>query len=207
MKDLTSLLAGKQLLIFDFDGTIADTSPLHAEAFKQVLSPLGISVDYATIAGLKTLDAIRKCVADAGSTCSAEQEQELVSTKQRAVRQMISMELSALPGVDEFLSWARRRYKLSIASSGSRATVALALQKLGYTSWFEPLICAEDVRNAKPDPEPFLTVLKMTGVKADSALVFEDSSAGFSAAQSAGLALVDARRNLWHQLHGIRGSA
>ena len=61
------LLQGKRLLIFDFDGTVADTSPLHAAAFAQVLAPLGIAVDYPAIAGLKTLDAMRKCLAAGGA--------------------------------------------------------------------------------------------------------------------------------------------
>lgn len=202
MNDLQSLLDGKQLLIFDFDGTVADTTPLHAEAFRQVLSPLGIAVNYPAIAGLKTLDAMRKCLADAGLVRSDEELQRLVSAKQQSVRHMISRELSALPGVDEFLRWARPRYRLGMATSGSRGTVELALRKLGYVGWFEPLVCADDVLNAKPDPEGFLTVLKMTGTKATDALAFEDSVAGFAAAHAAGLALVDARQNLWQQLAG-----
>jgi HAD superfamily hydrolase (TIGR01509 family) len=202
MKDLPSLLAGKQLLIFDFDGTVADTTPLHADAFSMVLSPMGIAVNYPELAGLKTLDAMRKCLVDAYLVPSDEELLKLVSAKQQAVRYMISRELSTLPGVDEFLRWARPCYRLGMATSGSRGTVELALQKLGYVGWFEPLVCADDVLNAKPDPEGFLTVLKMTGTKAADALVFEDSTAGFAAAQAAGLAYVDARQNLWQQLVG-----
>lgn len=202
MNQLTSLLAGKHLLIFDFDGTVADTTPLHAQAFWQVLSPLGIAVNYPAIAGMKTLDAMRKCLSDAGHVRSDEDLRELVSAKQQAVRQMISKELSALPGVAEFLHWARPRYRLSMATSGSRGTVELALGKLGYLGWFEPLVCADDVVQAKPDPEGFLTVLQITGTKAADALVFEDSAAGFAAARAAGLSFVDARQNLWQQLAG-----
>jgi len=200
MNDLPSLLADKQLLIFDFDGTVADTTPLHAEAFRQVLSPLGIAVNYPGIAGLKTLDAMRMCLADSGRVWSDDELLELVSAKQQSVRDMISRELSALPGVDEFLRWARPRYRLGMATSGSRGTVELALRKLGYFGWFDPLVCADDVLNAKPDPEGFLTVLEMSRTKAADALVFEDSVAGFAAAQAAGVALVDARQNLWQQL-------
>jgi beta-phosphoglucomutase len=205
MNDLPSLLVGRKLLIFDFDGTVADTTPLHAEAFRQVLTPLGFDADYQAIAGLKTLDALRKCLADSDRVRTDEELQHLVSAKQHTVRHMISRELYALPGVDEFLRWARPRYRLGMATSGSRGTVELALRKLGYFGWFEPLVCAEDVLYAKPDPECFLTVLKMTGTKRADALVFEDSVAGFSAAQAAGLELVDARQNLWLQLTGAGG--
>ena len=65
MKAFASLLQaheGKKLMIFDFDGTVANTSPLHAEAFSQILTPLVNGVDYPSIAGLKTWDAIRQCL-------------------------------------------------------------------------------------------------------------------------------------------------
>lgn len=195
--ELSALLQGKQLLIFDFDGTVADTSPLHAAAFAQVLEPLGIEVNYPAIAGMKTLDAMRKCLADAGHVRSDEDLRELVSAKQQAVRQMISKELSALPGVAEFLHWARPRYRLAMYTSGSRGTVSLALGKLGYVDWFDPVICADDVQQAKPHPEGFLTVINRTGVSANKALVFEDSESGLVAAASAGLACYDIRSGMF----------
>lgn len=189
--DLHQLLQGKRLLIFDFDGTVADTSPLHADAFAQVLAPLGIAVDYPSIAGLKTLDAMYKCLAEAGRELPEEGMNALVVEKQRLVRQMIAKSLVPLPGVDEFLRWARPRFRLSMATSGSRGTVQLALEKLGYVGWFDPVVCADDVRHAKPHPEGFSTVLQMVGIPASEALVFEDSHAGFEAAAAANLACFD----------------
>lgn len=183
--ELDRLLQGKRLLIFDFDGTVADTSSLHAVAFAQVLEPLGVSVDYPQIAGMKTLDAMRKCLAEVGRCLPDDDLQALVAAKQKTVRQMIAKDLWPLPGVDEFLRWAKSRYRLSMATSGSRGTVQLALAKLGYEGWFDPLICADDVRHAKPDPEGFLRVLQITGVPASAALVFEDSVAGIKAAENA----------------------
>lgn len=196
------LLKDKCLLIFDFDGTVANTTPLHAAAFAQVLGPLGVSVDYPQIAGMKTLDAMRKCFAEAGRSLSEDDLNQLVAAKQQTVRQMIARDLLPLPGVDEFLRWAQSRYRLGMATSGSRGTVELALGKLGYLGWFDPLVCADDVVHAKPDPEGFLTVLQITGTPKHEALVFEDSPAGFEAAQAAGLSCVDARPNLWLQLTG-----
>lgn len=64
--NLEDALRGKRLLIFDFDGTVADTTHLHAAAFSEVLATLGIEVDYPSIAGLKTLDAMRQCLHGAG---------------------------------------------------------------------------------------------------------------------------------------------
>lgn len=197
---IDQLLQGKRLLIFDFDGTVADTSPLHAAAFAQVLSPLGVRVDYPKIAGMKTLDAMRKCVSDAGLTVDDDKLNALVQAKQQAVRAMMATDLTALPGVDEFLQWARPRFRLSMATSGSRGTVELALGKLGYLGWFDPLVCADEVSRAKPDPEGFLTVLQLTGISADESIVFEDSAAGLDAAHAAGLDCVEIGHDSWFHL-------
>lgn len=194
---MDQLLLGKQLLIFDFDGTVADTTPLHAAAFAQVLAPMGITVNYSTIAGLKTLDAMRQCLAGAGQTLSDAEMAALVSAKQQCVRQMIACGLEPLPGVDAFLRWAKPRIRMAMATSGSRGTVSLALEKLGYSGWFDPLVCADDVARAKPDPEGFLKVLQITGVPAVAALVFEDSEAGFCAARSANMPYLDVRSLDW----------
>lgn len=205
MVDFFEKLQGKRLLIFDFDGTVADTTPLHAAAFTEVLAPLGVAVDYPRIAGLKTLDAMRQCLNGVGRILDDAELGALVAAKQQRARQMIGEALKPLPGVDELLRWARPRYRLAMVTSGSRGTVDLALEKLGYTGWFDPLVCADDMARAKPDPEGFLQVLRITGVPAEEALVFEDSQAGFKAAEAADLDFVDARQNPW-QVWGEKAS-
>lgn len=205
MKAVTNLLQalqGKELLIFDFDGTVADTTPLHAAAFAQVLAPLGITVNYSSIAGLKTIDAMQQCLAGAGRTLPDTDMAVLVSAKQQCVRQMIACGLVPLPGVDAFLQWVKPHLRMAMVTSGSRGTVSLALEKLGYTGWFDPLVCADDVACAKPDPEGLLKVLQITGLPVDATLVFEDSQAGFTAAAAAGLSFVDARLNPWQVSEG-----
>jgi HAD superfamily hydrolase (TIGR01509 family) len=195
--DVARALKGKRLLIFDFDGTLADTSPLHAAAFSKVLAPLGIAVDYSKIAGMKTLDAMRHCLSAKDLMYDEAALAELVMAKQQCVRQMVALSLLPMPGVDAFLRWARLRYKLAMVTSGSRGTVDMAIEKLGYTGWFDPLICAEDVGCGKPDPEGFTKALQITGLSTAAALVFEDSVAGFLAADAASLACVDVRTIDW----------
>lgn len=191
--DLIEALQGKRLLIFDFDGTVADTTPMHTAAFFEVLAPLGIKVDYSSIAGLKTLDAMRKCLSSSSQLLNDSELSVLVVAKQKCVRQMISLSLLPLPGVDRFLRWARARYQLAMVTSGSYGTVSLALEKLGYSGWFDPLVCADDVLKSKPDPEGFLSVISQTGVPIAEALVFEDSDVGIAAATAAKLDCYDVR--------------
>lgn len=192
---LASALEGKQLLIFDFDGTIADTSPLHAQAFADTLSPFGIAVCYSRIAGLRTAEAILSCFVDAGlDRPSPEDLQSLVREKQRRVRQLISALLEPLPRMDAFLHWAKTRYEMALVTSGSRATVSLALRKLGYVSLFQTMVFAEDVNSGKPDPEGFRLALEAHHCQPQWALVFEDSEPGFQAASNASLVFVDVNR-------------
>ena len=195
---------GKRLLIFDFDGTLANTSPLHAEAFSKVLSPWGVEVDYPVIAGLRTIDALLLCFAKVGLDVSESKLQELAIAKQAYVRALIQKELLPLSGVNEFLRWAHPRYRLSVATSGSRNTVQIALAKLNYEGLFDPVVCSDDVQHAKPSPACFLRVLALTGVPANEALVFEDSSAGVMAAKNAGVECIDvATTHFFKHIHSF----
>jgi putative hydrolase of the HAD superfamily len=194
---ISTLLKGKKLLIFDFDGTVADTSHLHALAFEKVLSPLGIAVDYSKIAGLKTEDALLLCADSCGRVLPDVMLNNLVKAKQKLVRELITNQLEPLQGVDDFLKWAQKFYRLSMATSGSRGTVGLALEKLGYLNFFSPLICADEVERAKPYPDLFLKVLHVTDSMPHEALVFEDSESGFASALSAGIPYVDVRGINW----------
>ena len=188
---LSALLATRRALIFDFDGTIADSNGLHARAFAEALRPFGVTVDYAAIAGLKTREAVRAAFAAAGQGVADEALERIATDKQARVRALIAAELAALPGVIGFLRWARPRYRLAICSSASRATLALSLTRLGLEGWFDPVICAEDVAQSKPMPEGYLRALSALGCTAAEALAFEDSASGLHAATAAGIEVVD----------------
>ena len=190
-RGLRTILAGKELLIFDFDGTVADTSSLHERAFVDVLAPYQLAVDYSSIAGMKTSDAMRRIFSAANMAISEDELAGLVARKQAGVRVLIEQGLEALPGMDTLLRHLRERFRLAMVTSGSRLTVNLALRKLGYENLFDPLVCAEDVSRTKPDPEGFQQALRIASVEHSMALVFEDSAAGFAGATAAGIDFVD----------------
>ncbi len=202
--DFRRLLQAKRLLIFDFDGTVADTSPLHERAFQQVLEPLGIKVNYADIAGLSTGDAIRRCLARTAVRLEASEIERLVAAKQATAHALIQRSLLPIPAVHAFLTAVRPHYCLAMVTSGSRKSVTLALEKLGYAGWFEPLLCAEDVNRGKPDPEGFLKALELADIPAAAAIVFEDSAAGVAAAAKAGIAVIDVRNTPFSTLTASR---
>lgn len=193
--ELACLLEGRSLLIFDFDGTIADTSPLHAQAFREVLEPLGLMVDYPRMAGLTTLDAIRTCFELNGrEEPGREVLDQLARQKQVRGREAISAQLTAFPAAAALLRWSRPNYRLALVSSGSRATIDLALARLGFDGWFDPILTADELGQAKPDPEGFLSAVEICGSALEQSLIFEDSAAGFEAARRAGIDAVDATR-------------
>ena len=194
---LGALLPGKRMLIFDFDGIVADTARVHARAFEDTLAPLGVAVDYPSLAGLKTADAIESFLRAAGRSPTNFDVPMLIEEKQRRARQLIGSYLRPMPQVEEFLIWARPRFRLCIVTSGSRATVVLALQKLGYEDWFDPVICGEDVLGAKPEPDGFLKALELTQCNPEDAIVFEELEVRFSG-RSPGRA--DRRRRHDHEL-------
>ena len=203
-----ALLAEKALLLFDFDGTIADTTPLHAAAFTQTLAPLGVSVDYSAIAGMKTRDALEECLKRAGLELDNVARDVLIARKQEIVRTRIESGLLPLPGVVEFLRWAREGHRLGMVTSGSRTTVELSMRVLGFDGWFDPMVTADDATRSKPDPQGYLMALKIAGVPAEHAVVFEDSDAGISAARSAGIVVCDVREHSFREafLDHYRGS-
>ena len=192
IESLKLLVKRKKLLIFDFDGTLADTSPLHAKAFEQVLGPFDIVFDYRLIAGMKTPDALRKCFALAGiDNLSSDLIADLTDKKQRIVRHLISLDLKPLPGINDLLGAVTASHQLALVSSGSRLTVGLALAKLHFEDIFNIAILAEDVVFSKPSPEGFLKALELSGAGRSEALSFEDSEVGGEAARKAGIDYCD----------------
>ena len=182
----------KTLFIFDFDGTLADTSPLHAQSFLEVLQPFDIDVNYEMIAGLRTREAILKLFHYSSLPTPDDQLlQSLILSKQSRVRELISRHLTPLPDVQEFLSWSSTHFDTCLVTSGSRATVTHALNKLNLTSYFQYMLFSEDVSLAKPHPEGFLAALNHFGAQPFQALIFEDSAAGFQAANIANIDYID----------------
>ena len=195
-------LEGKKLLIFDFDGTIADTSPFHELAFIETLKPLKVEVNYELIAGQKTIDAMKLCCKKL--PLDEVQYKNLVRTKQQKFKEKIANKIKPLPGVYEFLEWSRSSYDLALASSGSRSNIIFCLERLQYLNFFQYILCGDDVKNGKPDPEIFLKVLNKFNYHPEDALIFEDSKAGFEASINAGIEYFDANNNLWASL--MKGS-
>ena len=90
---------------------------------------------------------------------------------------------------------------MCIVSSGSTKSIENALNKLNFFHFFDEIICAEDVNFSKPNPEGFIKALDIFSVSSDDALIFEDSSSGFIAAEAAGINYLDVNSFSWIDLY------
>ena len=189
MSPTAELLKGKKLLIFDLDGTLIDTTPIHARAFEETFASLNIAVDYSTIAGMKTEDAVEKLLAGAGVEATPGLVAELTEEKRR---QALTLMDSAKPidGAAGFVRRASHTYRVALCTSGSRRATERSLETLGLTGLLDPVVTGEDVIAGKPAPASYLEVLRRAQVEAAQALVFEDAELGAEAARRAGIAVV-----------------
>lgn len=182
--------ANKKLLIFDLDGTIADSSALHARAFNDVFARFGVVVNYNKIAGVTSELAVGMIAHDAGIRLSVEEAYGLVEEKRRRAQTLIELDLQPLDGSIEFIRRARGRFVLSLCTSASKVNAHASLRRLDIAECFSSVFTAEDVRSGKPHPEAFLKAIDCHGVSPQEALVFEDSEAGVAAARAAELDVI-----------------
>lgn len=185
-------------VIFDFDGVIADTEPLHYEGLRRTLAEIGITLTepdyYATYLGFDDRGCILEALRVNQRPASDALVRELMQKKAAAYLASVKEHLVIFPGVREFVEEAGATYPLAIASGALRPEIDLILEQAGIRKAFCHITSAEDVTNGKPDPEPFLHALaglnrhsQASPVSPASCLVIEDSLPGIRAAKSAGM--------------------
>ncbi|WP_134499893.1 HAD family hydrolase [Microvirga pakistanensis] len=174
-------------LIFDMDGTLVHSDPVHLRAFSEVLKPEGVRIDEeiyrSTIIG-RTNEAIFASLLPGRS---AEEHVAFADEKEATFRRL-ALELKPLDGLIDLLDWADQRgIKIALVTNAPRLNAEHMLDVLGVTERFPVQITIEQVERGKPDPLPYLTALERLGVHASDAIAFEDSPSGMRAAKAAGL--------------------
>lgn len=174
-------------LIFDMDGTLVHSDPVHLQAFVEVLSPEGVTVDEhvyrSTIIG-RTNESI---FATLLPHRTVEEHVAFADEKEAAFRRL-ALDLKPLDGLFDLLDWAKERgIKVALVTNAPRLNAEHMLDVLSLTKRFPVQITIDQVARGKPDPLPYLTALERLGVRADEAVAFEDSPSGMKAAKAAGL--------------------
>ncbi len=184
-------------IIFDCDGVIADTEPLHFATFQKVLAEEGIPLtreDYFDrYLALDDRGCFTRAHADNSKDISSDKLSELIRRKASFVEVVMRESLELFPGVALFIRQAARKYPLAIASGALRHELELILHHGRLKDYFQVVVSAEDVTRGKPHPEPFLKALALiNSARADAieprhCLVIEDSIHGVKAAHEAGM--------------------
>jgi beta-phosphoglucomutase len=188
-------------VLFDFDGVLVDSEPLHFRSLRDCLLPVGVVIDEIMYAEryipYSDREAIRLALEDHGRPAEPERVHELALAKARRFQSLIP-EIGLFPGARELVGTLAEAVPLAIASGALRAEIESILRASGLLERFVAIIGADDVQHGKPHPEPFLTAMlavaratsETQGLRPEECLVFEDSVGGIAAALAAGMRVV-----------------
>jgi beta-phosphoglucomutase-like phosphatase (HAD superfamily) len=175
--------------LFDCDGTIADSMPLHYRAWKEALAERGCEFSeerFYAWGGMSVAEIISALNVERGLNMPVV---EVATRKEELYFEHLG-ELKAVPEVLEHIDAGYGRIPFAVVSGSTRDSVTASLGVLKLLEKFETLVCAGDYRKSKPDPEPFLIAATRLGIAPEDCLVFEDSDMGIQAASAAGMASV-----------------
>jgi beta-phosphoglucomutase-like phosphatase (HAD superfamily) len=176
--------------IFDCDGTLADTMPLHYRAWKRIVAELGGSFPQELFYqwGGKPTAQILSLLRDEHGL-KVDDVQKAAERKEEYFLEMIDQ----VKPIEAVLQIARRWFgikPMAVASGGFRRQIQRTLDALGIRCLFNTIVCVEDYARGKPFPDPFLEAARRLNVLPAECLVFEDSPLGVQAAQAAGMQFV-----------------
>ena len=192
-------------LVFDFDGVIADTEPLHLRAFQEVLGERGLSLveaDYfARYLGLNDREGFAAVARDHGQRLSSADVDTMIATKTLRFQALVAIAPVVYPGVAARVREWDARVPVAIASGALRAEIELILEAVGIRGCFPVIVSADDPVSSKPSPDPFRRALTeversarwaSAGRRLDPSrcVAIEDSRWGIEAAKGAGMRVV-----------------
>ncbi len=174
-------------ILFDLDGTLTNTDPLHYQTWAHVLEsyqiPINSNFYKAHISG-KTNGEIVK---DLFPHFSAEAGLELANLKEENFRKL-AINLEAMAGLNEFLSWVKNQsFKTGLVTNAPRENTDLVLNVLNLSDYFDTVVLSDEIGIGKPDPAPYQYCLDQLNILAEEAIAFEDSPSGIRSAIAAGI--------------------
>lgn len=176
--------------LFDLDGTLVDSSPVHERAYRHVLGrehpDLLAGFSYRAIAGLTTLAAFR------GLGLDEAQSRHCTLLKQSHYREAVAIgAVMPMPGAEGLLAKLKADgAAIGVVTSASRASAIKVLETSGLAPHLDVLVAAEDAPQSKPSPAPYLTALERLGGNAISSIAAEDAPSGVASAKAAGLKVI-----------------
>jgi HAD superfamily hydrolase (TIGR01509 family) len=181
-------------VVFDFDGVLADSEPLHLIASQAVLASLGVEVtrgDYlAHYLGYDDREMFRRFGENEQLSLDEKKLQTLINEKARIFDRMIEQTDIVYPEAADCVRRLAARFPLAIASGALRHEIEMILARAGLDSYFRFIVAAGDTVNGKPWPDPYVLAAERHGVPPQACVAIEDSKRGIEAAQAAGMKCV-----------------
>ena len=189
---------GKALL-FDIDGTLADTDALHVEAFNQIFGPRGHVFDRARAAkellGFSNASIGERFLPDE----PPERQAAIMGEKEAAFRKLVPEKIQPVRGLMALLAFADRAGIPMVAvTNAPRLNAEMLLAGLGIMHRFKAVVIGDELSQGKPHPMPYLEGLRAVNAAADQSVAFEDSRSGVKSASAAGIATVGIMTSLSH---------
>jgi beta-phosphoglucomutase family hydrolase len=178
-----------QAYLFDCDGTIADSMPIHYIAWKTVLAEWKCDFEEKLFYSWGGIP-VAKIISLLNEKHGLEMPVEVVERRKEILYMEKLSDLKVVPEVLEHIEAQHGRIPFAVVSGSTRDSVSASLRTLQLLDKFETLVCAEDYKNGKPHPEAFLTAAARLGIAPEACLVFEDTDLGIEAATAAGMASV-----------------
>ena len=185
-------------VIFDFDGIIVDTEPLHYKAFQDILVPLGLGYSWEEYLrryiGFDDRDAFRAAYSAVGRVIDDRELRHAIDAKAQAFQKAVASGVEPYPGVIALIRSFAGNLPLALCSGALPSDIHPILKQLGIDGAFNAIVTAADVKASKPDPESYaLTVSRLravfpgNGIVPGNCLAIEDTPAGIASASGAGL--------------------
>ncbi|BBE16768.1 phosphatase YqaB [Aquipluma nitroreducens] len=179
-------------LIFDLDGTLSDSLPVHIASWNAVCEKLNCTFDeriLVEMTGAPTLSFAERIKREQNLEITAE---ELVVLKQQEFWKNIN-QIKPHDAVIDLMKSAHGKIPMAVGTGASRTSAMLQMKELGIYQLFDFIVTADDVDRHKPEPDTFLKCAELMGIEPKYCQVFEDGELGMQAAQTAGMFLTDVR--------------
>jgi len=175
--------------LFDCDGTIADSMPLHYIAWKKTLAEWNCEFEeklFYAWGGMPIVEIVSALNKRHGLSMPP----EILARRKESFYYELLPQLKPVPEVLEHIEAQHGQIPFAVVSGSALDSVTASLSTLNLLDKFDTLVCAGDYKKSKPDPEAFLLAATRLGVAPESCLVFEDTEMGIQAATAAGMASV-----------------
>jgi beta-phosphoglucomutase family hydrolase len=194
---MTDILDGIRGIIFDCDGTLTDSMPVHYKSWSKTFADHGIPFDqqrFYALAGMPS-DRIIDLI---GSEHGKQLDAPVVAREKEENFLEFLHEVAPVERVVLLAREQKSHRKLAVASGGFRWVIERQLAHLGFApEYFDAIVTAEDTERHKPHPDVFLEAARRLQLEPSECLVFEDAELGIEAARRAGMAFVDVRTGDW----------